>query len=333
MGGRVLITGVAGFVGSNLAASLLGRGYTIVGLDNLSQGFPRNMEAFRDHKAFSFHQGDVRDTAKVQELMEQVDAVAHLAAYKIPRYGDAIDTLRVNAYGTKSVLEAARNRKTKIVITSTSDCYGRNPDVPFSEDKDLWMGTSSIKRWAYAVSKMYDEHLCFSYLEEYKVPAVIVRLFGGYGPHQNLTWWGGPQSVFIAAALNDQVMEVHGDGQQTRSFTFVGDHVDGLTRCLERDQAVGEVLNLGYTEEITILDLAKKIWGLAGKGEPKIKMIPYRTFGKYEDVRRRIPNLDKSRRILGFDPTTTLDVGLPRAIEWQRGVMQKEGLLKGGAAQ
>lgn len=319
----ILITGVAGFIGANLAEALLGRGYRILGIDNLSQGGLHNLAEFERHPAFEFHQADVRDAPAVRNLVERADSVVHLAAFKIPRYGNAMDTLKINTHGTRNVLEAAAERKCRVLVASTSDVYGRNPEIPFHEDSDLWMGPSSIKRWAYAISKMYDEHLCFAYQEEYGLPVVILRFFGGYGPRQNTTWWGGPQAVFIGAALRNETMEIHGDGKQTRSFTYISDHVDGLVRCIENDAAPGEIFNLGNTEEITIFDLAMLVWRLAGKGEPKYKLISYRDFGKYEDVRRRVPDISKARKILGFEPQVDIEEGLVRTIAWQRSFVER----------
>jgi UDP-glucose 4-epimerase len=321
----VFITGVAGFIGSNLAETLLKRGYRVIGLDNLSQGLLRNMAEFQGHPAFEFHQADVRDARAVGELVGRSDGVVHLAAFKIPRYGNAMDTLKINTHGTHNILDAAARRGCRVVVASTSDVYGRNPEIPFHEESDLWMGPSSVKRWSYAISKIYDEHLCFTYQEKFGLPVVVLRFFGGYGPRQNTTWWGGPQSVFIDAALKDEAMEIHGDGRQTRSFTFISDHVDGIIRCLEQDAAVGEVFNLGNVEEITIFDLAMLVWRLAGKGEPKYKLISYRNFGKYEDVRRRVPDITKARRTLGFEPQTNLEEGLLKTIEWQRSLEEEEG--------
>ncbi len=318
---RILITGAAGFIGSNLAEALIAEGHSVVGLDNLSQGDLRNLAACQNHERFSFHKGDIRDATLMDELISGVDTVYHMAAFKIPRYSSALDTLRVNTHGTRVVLDAAARHDVHAIIASTSDCYGRNPAVPFHEQSDMWMGASSVKRWAYAVSKMFDEHLCYALREHSKLRFTIIRFFGGYGPHQNLTWWGGPQSVFIGAALRDQELELHGDGQQTRSFTFIGDNVNGLMRCLNNDKALGQAFNLGNTREITIEGLARMIWRMAGVGEPKIKRISYRTFGKYEDVMRRVPDISKARELLGYEPRTDLEQGLPITIDWQRRVM------------
>jgi UDP-glucose 4-epimerase len=180
------------------------------------------------------------------------------------------------------------------------------------------MGPTSVKRWAYAVSKLYDEHLAFAYSAERGAAVTILRFFGGYGPRQHPSWWGGPQAVFIDAALRDAEMEIHGDGLQTRSFTYIGDHVDGIVRAIERREAVGEIFNLGDAREIAILDLARLVWRLAGQGPPKYRLVSYRTFGRYEDVRRRVPDASKAARLLGFEPRVSLEEGLPPTIAWHR---------------
>lgn len=316
---KILITGAAGFIGSNLANGLLNRGHTVIGLDNLSQGFLLNIEGFKQHPEFEFVEGDVRDEALLAKITDGCDVVIHLAAFKIPRYSDALDTLLINALGTRFVLDAAvKNHVPKAMIASTSDVYGKNPEVPFSEDSDLVIGRPEVKRWSYAISKMFEEQLVFGYHERHGIHAVAMRFFGGYGPNQHMTWWGGPQSVFISAALDNEPISLHGDGLQTRSFTYVSDHVDGIIACAEKEAANNQVFNIGNTYEITIKDLAIKIWNMVRPGsEPKLMLTPYETFGKYEDVRRRVPNIDKARSLLGFEPRVGLDEGLKTTIRWQ----------------
>jgi UDP-glucose 4-epimerase len=316
---NILITGAAGFIGSNVAKGLLDRGHTVTGLDNLSQGFLLNLAEIQGHRNFQFVEGDVRDNALLERLTAGCEVVIHLAAFKIPRYSDALDTLLINALGTQVVLEAAvKNQVPKALIASTSDVYGKNPKVPFAEDSDLVIGRPEVKRWSYAISKMFEEQLVFGYHERHGIEAVALRFFGGYGPHQHLTWWGGPQSVFISAALDNEPISLHGDGLQTRSFTYISDHVAGIIACAEKSEANNQVFNLGNTQEITIKDLGVKIWNLIRPGsEPKLVYIPYETFGKYEDVPRRIPNIDKARSLLGFEPQVDLDAGLRVTIPWQ----------------
>jgi UDP-glucose 4-epimerase len=315
---KVLITGVAGFIGSNVAQALLDKGYHVVGYDNMSQGDKLNIAPFMDHPKFELHYDDIRDEAKLKAAARGCRKMVHLAAYKIPRYTDALDTLLINSAGSENVMKAAIEEKAKVVAASTSDVYGKNPDVPFTEDSSLVMGNPDVRRWAYAISKMFEEQMLFAYQQRYGIKFVAMRFFGGYGPNQNLTWWGGPQSVFINKALDDEEIEVHGDGSQTRSFTYISDHVDGIVRCVEKDGADNMVVNLGNTREISILDLAKLIWKLVrGDGPAKVKLIPYQSFGKYEDVMRRIPDITRARTLLGFEPKVDLEEGLKRTIEWQ----------------
>jgi len=316
---KIFVTGVAGFIGSNLARGLLSKGHSVVGLDNLSQGFLLNIEEFKNHSGFEFMEGDVRDERLVGHITKDCDVIIHLAAYKIPRYNDAIDTLLINAIGTKVILDAAaKNKISKVLVASTSDVYGKSPMVPFSEEDDMVIGQPEVKRWSYAISKMFEEQLVFAYHDRYGLNAVALRFFGGYGPNQHLTWWGGPQSVFINAAIDNEAISLHGDGLQTRSFTYISDHVDGIIACTEKCEADNQVINLGNTYEISIKDLGIKIWQEIRPGEePKLIYTPYETFGKYEDVRRRVPNIQKARSLLGFEPKVGLDSGLAITIPWQ----------------
>lgn len=316
---KILITGVAGFIGSNLAVSLLNDGYEVVGFDNLSQGDLLNMAAFQQHPKFQFIKADVLDVDSLIKAAAGCDVIYHLAAFKIPRYGNAYDTLHINAQGTQNAIDAAVAHNAHLVFSSTSDVYGKNPNVPFSEEHDLVIGPPSVKRWAYALSKAFDEQMCFAEADRRQLKFTIVRFFGGYGPHQNLSWWGGPQSVFINHALDNIAIPIHGEGLQTRSFTFVADHVEGLKRAMLVKEGIGEVFNLGNDREITIVGLAKMIWEMIRPGtEPKIEFIPYATFGKYEDVMRRVPDITKSKNILGFQAKWSLEEGLPQTIEWQK---------------
>ena len=316
---KILVTGVAGFIGSNLAGSLLADGHHVVGVDNMSQGEPLNLQPLLAQSKFEMHMIDIRDEEALKRASAECSTLVHLAAYKIPRYTDALDTLLINAIGSENVMKAAVAVGAKVVAASTSDVYGKNPDVPFNENSNLVIGNPDVKRWAYAISKMFEEQMMFAYNERHGIPVVPLRFFGGYGPNQNLTWWGGPQSVFINKALDDEEIEVHGDGQQTRSFTYVDDHITGITKTIMLDAANNLVFNLGNTREISIFELAKLIWKLV-RGEdstPKIKLIPYSTFGKYEDVMRRIPDITRAKTILGFVPQVDLDDGLKRTIIWQ----------------
>ncbi|WP_447603666.1 NAD-dependent epimerase/dehydratase family protein [Nitrospira sp. Nam80] len=320
---RVIVTGVAGFLGSHLLDRLMAGGHQVIGIDNLSMGTMDNMLGQLDNASFRFLRRDVTEASTFGEIGEDVDCIVHLAAFKIPRYGNALETLRINAKGCENVLEFARRARCKCVLASTSDVYGRNPKLPFSEDDDSVIGSSKVARWSYAVSKLFDEHMAFAYQDTYGIPVTVLRFFGAYGPRQHLSWWGGPQAVFIDAILNDQEIPIHGDGLQTRSFTFVTDTVAGIYAAIIEPGANGEILNIGSTHEVTILELARTIKRLSNvPGQLKIKFVPYESFtaGKYEDVRRRVPDVSRSQRILGVTAQVGLEQGLTQTIEWQSSV-------------
>jgi UDP-glucose 4-epimerase len=316
---RILVTGAAGFIGSNLVAELLRRGHTVVGLDNLSQGSRLNLVEIADQPSFEFHEADIRDESAMLAAAEGCDVIVHLAAYKIPRYGDAYETLMINGFGSEIVAQTAARTGSKIVAASTSDVYGKNPQVPFSEDMDSVIGNPHVKRWAYAISKMFEEQLLLACHDRFGIDVVLLRFFGGYGPNQNLTWWGGPQAVFIEKALDGEALPVHGDGQQTRSFTYISDHIDGIVAAVEKHEADNLVVNIGAEKEITIKALAELIWRLVhGEDSPaQLETIPYASFGKYEDVIRRVPDITRARELLGFEPKVDLETGLRTTIEWQ----------------
>lgn len=318
---KILVTGVAGFLGSHLLDKLLTSGHQVIGIDNLSMGKLENIAEHLSNKAFQFLQKDVTEKSTFENLENDIDCIVHLAAFKIPRYGKAIDTLKINYQGTDNVLELARKLNCKCVLASTSDVYGRNPKLPFNEDDNSVIGSSKVARWSYAVSKLFDEHLAFAYQDSYDIPVVILRFFGSYGPRHHLSWWGGPQSVFIEQILNDEEISIHGDGLQTRSFTYVSDTVAGIYAATIKPEANGEIFNIGSHREITILDLAKTIKQLSNTpGELKVKFVPYESFtgNKYEDVRRRVPDSTRCEQILGVKAEVSLEEGLSKTIAWHR---------------
>ncbi len=327
MNGPIVITGGAGFLGSHLVDALLAKGHTVVAIDNLSHGKIANLAEAMKSPNFKFVQADVCDAAAVGNAFDSASVIVHMAAFKIPRYGSRISTLSINSLGTTNMLNLAVEHGAKFVLTSTSDVYGKNPEVPFKETDPSVIGESRIPRWAYAVSKLYDEHLVFAYAEEYGIKTSIARIFGSYGPRQNLSWWGGPQSVFIDSVFNDEEIPIHGDGQQTRSFTYYEDTVAGLVALVEQEAANGEVFNIGACEEITILNLAKLIHKLIDPGRPlKVKMTPYNAISgrAYEDVMRRIPDITKAQTLLGFQPKWNMEDGMRKTIEWQASLPTKE---------
>jgi UDP-glucose 4-epimerase len=321
---RIAVTGVAGFLGSNLLDRLLDEGHAVVGVDNLAMGRQRNISHRLEHPGFEFIEGDVTRAEVMDRLPGDVDLVVHLAAFKIPRYGNAIDTLTINYEGTRRALDYARRTGAKCVLASTSDVYGRNPAVPFSEaGSDSVIGSSKSARWSYAVSKLFDEHLAFAYQEAYGFPVTLLRFFGSYGPRQHLSWWGGPQSVFIDQILAGEPVTIHGDGSQTRTFTYVDDTIECMYRSIVDEAADGEVFNIGSNAEISILELARLIGRLIDDTrEVAIEFVPYASFtGKpYEDVMRRVPDTTFAAEQLGFVAQVPLEEGLRRTIAWQREV-------------
>ncbi|TMM58212.1 NAD-dependent epimerase/dehydratase family protein [Maribacter algarum] len=321
---KVLVTGVAGFLGSNLLSKLLNEGHHVVGIDNLSMGRLENIQGSLNHENFVFLENDILDKDFVENLDNDFDVIIHLAAFKIPRYGNAVATLQINSKGSENMLEFARKTKTKFVLASTSDVYGMSPDIPFREDGNCVIGDSKVPRWAYAVSKLFDEHLALAYMEDYDFPVVMLRFFGSYGPNQHLSWWGGPQSVFIDCILNNKVIPIHGDGKQTRTFTFVDDTVEGIYAAAMKPEANGEIFNIGANEEITILELAEMLNDIADETvKAEIQLIPYNEISsgrKYQDVMRRVPDTSKAERILGVKAKTKMREGLRLTYEWQKQV-------------
>jgi UDP-glucose 4-epimerase len=313
------VTGAAGFIGSHLCERLLLEGREVIGLDNLSHGSLLNLDGCAGHRNFRFIQGDCRDKRIMRRAFAGCDAVVHLAAEKIPRYGGALETLEANVAGANAAYETALALDAKIVIASTSDVYG-NSQPPFAEDDNLTLGPSTTRRWAYAVSKLYDEHVALALREERGLRVSILRLFGSYGPRNHPSWWGGPQAAFIEVLLDGRIMDIHGDGRQIRTFTYVTDTVDGFVRALDTPASEGEILNIGADEPTTILRLAQCVQDTMGLTGPlRSKFMPYEQIGgRYQDVRCRIPDTDKASRVLGFQAKVRLDAGLIQTVAWHR---------------
>ena len=320
---RVLITGVAGFIGSNLAGKLLESGHEVIGIDNYSYGFERNIRKFRESEKFKFTEGDISNPDCLNKIT--ADIIVHLASQKIPRYTNAFRTLDDNIRNLQSVVRKCVSDKSKLIFASTSDVYGKNQAVPFSEESDLVLGSTTVKRWAYAVSKIYGEQYIIAGHEEFGLDYTIARFFGAYGPNQNLTWWGGPQSVFIGKALMNEEIEIHGDGRQTRTFTFIEDTVNALMHIITNKKSDNRIFNIGSAHdcEISIIGLAELIWKMINgdSSKPRLKFIPYSDFGKYEDVMARVPDITRMKDLFNFEPVWKLEAGLQKTIAWQRSIM------------
>ena len=316
----VLITGVAGFLGSNLSTALLEKGYRVVGIDDLSHGSLENLSNAIHSPQFTFHKEDVLNKKFLLEVSRPADILVHFATYKIPREGGPLKTIEVNTKGTEAVLEVARDGNRPVIFGSTDDVYGKNPELPFSEESASVIGNSKSIRWSDAISKIYSEQLCFAYQDAYQVPVNLLRFSIIYGPNQRRDGWGGPQGVFIEKALRREPLPIHGDGLQVRNFVYVSDAVEGVLKVIEKEEARGEVLNIGSFDRIRILDLAYRIWSLAGNSDrPRMDFIAYSDLCRdYEDVRVRDLDLTKAKCLLGYEPSVRIEEGLRRTIEWFR---------------
>ena len=315
---RVGITGAAGFIGSHLCDRLVAEGVDVVGVDDLSRGALTNL-ACLDEPNFKLEVLDSTRRRELRAAFKGCDAIVHLAAQKIPRYGGALLTLEQNVSGFHAAASVALALDADLIVASTSDVYG-NAEPPFREDADVVLGPSTTRRWAYAVSKLYDEHVALALAEERGLRVSILRFFGSYGPRNHPSWWGGPQAAFIERLLDGEPIEIHGDGQQVRTFTFVADTVDGIIRTLRTPEARGEILNIGGTRPTTILELAELVQNAMAIPLPlRARFVPYESLGgKYQDVRMRVPDNTKARELIGFEAQVSLEDGLATTVDWHR---------------
>jgi UDP-glucose 4-epimerase len=316
---KVGVTGAAGFIGSHLCERLLAEGVEVVGVDDLSYGSISNVAPFLDHPGFRLDVFDCTNRRELRAAFDGCDAIAHLAAKKIPRFGGTLSTLEVNVHGMNAACSVALALDADLVFTSTSDVYG-DGTPPYREDGEIVLGPPTTKRWAYATSKLYDEHHALAMADERDLRVTILRLFNAYGPRNHLSWWGGPMVTFIEALLDGSAMEIHGDGQQTRTFTFVSDTVDAIVRALRTPESRSEVINVGGTETMSILDLAARIQRAMHIPQPlRANFVGYETLpGKYQDVRHRVPDTTKAQELLGFEAQVGVDDGLDATIAWHR---------------
>lgn len=318
MKNKILITGVAGMIGSHLLDKLLEKNYEVIGLDNFSFGNIDNIKHNLSNPNFKFYKVDVADFETLKILAKDVNTIIHLAAFKkIGEKDFSMPTFNINGKGTENVFEVAKMWGCKVLFASTSDVYGMSPDLPLREDGDLLIGPSMIKRWSYAVSKLYGEQMAFAYYKDYGVPVIVIRYFGGFSPRSSFAWSGGHVPIFLRAVLNDNELIVHGDGSQTRSMGFVDDLVKGTILAIENNKAVGEIINIGNDEELSVLDTANLIYEIANTGkQKKIKFVPMNeVFGKYKDIMRRIPDLTKAKQILGYEPSVPLRTAIELTVK------------------
>jgi UDP-glucose 4-epimerase len=306
---RIFVTGGAGFIGSHLSEGLLGRGHEVWALDDLSTGRLENLRTFERHPRFRFLEGDATDQSLVNGLVAQSDRVYHLAAAVGVKYvlENPLRSLITNIRGTEVVLQACAEHGRRVVIFSSSEVYGKGVSVPFCEDDDRLLGPTHKLRWSYAAGKAVDECLAQAYWQQERLPVTVVRCFNTCGPRQSSAY-GMVIPNMIQRAVRNQPILVFGDGLQSRCFSAVSDVVRGVMMLADGEGTEGEIYNIGTDEEITVLDLARRIKALC-QSESTIELVPYEdVYGSsFEDMRRRVPSLAKIRHAVGYRPEVTLD--------------------------
>lgn len=318
---HALITGGAGFIGSHLSDFLLARDYKVTIIDNLSTGHFENIAHLEKHPNFRFAIEDIRNLHITDRMVSECDVIFHMAAavgvQKIIE--EPINTIETNIGGTEVLLKAARRYRKKILIASTSEVYGKGVKFPFEEDDDSLLGPTSKSRWSYAASKAIDEFLGLAYHYEIGLPVVLFRLFNTVGPRQT-GQYGMVVPRFVQWALKNEPIMVYGDGEQSRSFGNVYDVVDAIHRLSVKEEAVGELFNIGNDKEITIQGLAELVKERTGSSS-EIKVIPYEEAYKtpgFEDFRRRVPSLAKIGKAVGWEPTTSLQQTIDQIIDYYK---------------
>ena len=317
---RALITGGAGFIGSHLAEALLVSGHGVLVIDNLSTGSMDNIAHLKGRPGFEYYIDTVENEGLLAELIDRADVVFHFAAAVGVKLivEQPVHTIETNVHGTEVVLKHAVKKKKLVVVASTSEVYGKSIDVPFREDSDLVLGPTPKHRWAYACSKALDEFLALAYWKERKLPVIIVRFFNTVGPRQT-GQYGMVIPNFVRQALAGEPITVFGDGTQCRAFTHVADVVRALQALIVEPRAIGQVINIGNTEEISIYGLAERVRTLSGSSSP-ITLIPYDQAYEsgFEDMPRRLPDLTKVHGMIGYEPRHTLNSILTDVIEFMR---------------
>ena len=315
-----LITGGAGFIGSHLAERLLARGERVILLDNLSTGSMENIRHLKNSPGMEYHLDAIENRHLIAELVDDADAVVHLAAAVGVKLivESPVRTIETNVNGTQMILEAACKKRKLVVTASTSEVYGKNTNLPFREDADLVLGPTTKGRWSYAASKALDEFLALSYWKEKKLPVIVVRLFNTVGPRQTGRY-GMVLPSFVKAALENSPIKVYGDGKQSRCFCDVRDTVEALVRLIDTSRAVGEVVNVGNTHEISIEGLANLVKERTASDSP-IQFVPYDQAYEpgFEDMMRRVPCIDKLEKLIGFRPQTSLPEIIDRVAAYFR---------------
>ena len=324
---KYLVTGGVGFIGSHLCEYLLDRGHQVHVIDNLSTGRLENVEHLHDHPRFRLTVDSILNPFAMEPLIQDADMVFHLAAAVGVKLviEQPVATMETNLMGTEVVLKLAAKHGKKVLVTSTSEVYGKNSKLPFEEDDDCTYGPSTTGRWCYAYSKALDEFMAFAYLQERRLPVVIARLFNTVGPRQTGSY-GMVVPRFVRAALLGEPLTVYGTGEQSRCFSHVADVAGAIADLLGCPEAVGEVVNIGTEHSITINALAEKVIAMTGSGS-EIRHLSYEeAYGRpFDDMLIRKPDLSKARRLIGYEPTKGLDETLTDIIDYQRASLGAEG--------
>ena len=314
---RALVTGGAGFIGSHLSDALLAQGHEVLILDNLSTGSFDNIAHLKGRPGFEYFIDTVNNESLLAELIDRSDVVFHFAAAVGVKLivEQPVYTIETNVHGTEVVLKHANKKKKLVVLASTSEVYGKSEDVPFREDSDLVMGPTPKHRWAYACSKAIDEFLALAYWKERKLPVIIVRFFNTVGPRQT-GQYGMVIPNFVRQALAGEAITVFGDGTQSRAFTHVADVVAALLKLVAEPKAIGQVINIGNMQEVTMTQLAERVRDLSGS-KSVIKHIPYDEAYEsgFEDMPRRVPDLSRVKGLIGYEPKHDLDDILVQVID------------------
>lgn len=317
---RALITGGAGFIGSHLAEKLLKDGNKVAVIDNLSTGSLKNIESLKEHHDFEFVAGDICNAKLMESLVEQCDVIFHLAAAVGVRLiaEDPVHTIETNIGGTEIVLDIANKFGKKTLIASSSEVYGKNEAVPFCEEDDIVLGSTSLSRWSYACSKAIDEFLGLAFYQQYGLEVVIGRFFNTIGPRQT-GQYGMVVPRFVQSALKDEPVLIYGTGKQSRCFCYVADLIEAITELMRCKQAAGKVYNIGSSQEISIEELADKIIEMTGSKSKK-QFVPYEVaYGRpIEDMMRRVPNLERIKKTINWKPKTDLNKAIRAIIEHEK---------------
>lgn len=323
---RVLITGGAGFIGSHLAERCLERGDEVYIIDDLSTGYMENIQHLKTNPNLIYYIDTITNKRLTAELVDLCDVIYHLAAAVGVRLivESPVRTIETNIRGTEIVLSLAAKKRKRVLITSTSEVYGKRDRVPFREDDDLVLGPPNKGRWSYACSKALDEFLAIAHWKERRVPTVIARLFNTVGPRQT-GHYGMVIPTVVQQALRGQDITVFGDGSQSRCFTHVADAVSALIRLAEHPSAVGEIYNVGSDQEVTILGLAQRVKQLT-QSDSRIVFVPYNEAYEegFEDMMRRVPDLSKIHKLISYTPAIGLDETLLSVIEYYRAKMANQ---------